>query len=130
MTDFSVDLPQVFMIISVIIIQIVTLAVLGVCFFKLRRDKRKARRKKALADDRISANPADVLYIQQKPELDAQQERHEIPIDGRTFEVHGDDRFQELTGQEANVPNTAIRPRLHELRGEEHARELDSSNEQ
>ena len=131
MTDFSVDiLPQTLIIIFAIVILIVTLAIFGICFFKLRRDKRRARRKKALADDGISADAADVLYIQQKPELDTQQTRHEIATDGRTFELHGDGRCQELTGEEANVADTVIQPRFHELCGEEHAKELESSHEQ
>ena len=131
MTDFSVDiLPQALIIIFAIVILIITLAVFVICFYKLRRDKKRARRRKAPAGDRIGASPANVLYVQQKPELDAQQMRHEIATDGRIFEAQGDDRCQELPGEEANVVNTAFQGRLHELRGEEHAKELGSSREQ
>ena len=132
MTDNSVDstVPQEVIVIFAMILQIVTLAVLAICFFKLRQDKKRAHRRKAGAGDRISASPADVLYVQQKPELDAQQMRHEIATDGRVFGLQGENRRQELLGGETNVTNTAFQGRLHELRGEEHARELDSSHEQ
>ena len=129
--DFSADdLGEAVVVIFAIVLQLVTLAVLGICFFKLRQDKKRARRRKAPAGDRIGASPADVLYVQQNPELDAQQMRHEIATDGRMLELQGDDRCQELPGEETNVVNTAFPGRLHELRGEEHAKELESSREQ
>lgn len=131
MTDFSLEnLPEAMMVVFAIVVLIVTLAVFGICFFKLRRDKKRARRKKALADDRSGASPADILPIQQKPELDAQQTRHEMATDGRVFELQGEDRCQELLGEETNLSNTRIQGRLQELRGEEHAKEFDFSNEQ
>ena len=132
MTDNSVDssVPQAVIVIFAMILQIVTLAVLAICFHKLRRDKKRARRRKAGAGDRISASPADVLYVQQKPELDAQKMRHEMATDGRVPELQGEDRRQELLGEETNVIDTAFQGRPHELRGEEHAKELDSSHEQ
>ena len=127
-TNFSVDsLPQVIMIVFAIVVLFVTLAAFAICFFKLRRDKKRERRRKALAGDRVSASPAHVLHIQQKPELDAQQTRHEMATDDRIFELQGEDRCQELLGEETDV---TIQGRLHELRGEEHAKELDSSHEQ
>ena len=128
MIDFSVDtFPVAFLVIFAIVVLILILAVFAISFFKLRRDKKRERRNKALAADRISASPAHVLYIQQKPELDAQQTRHEIATDGRIRELQGEDRCQELLGEETDV---AFPGRLQELRGEEHAKELDSSHEQ
>ena len=127
-TDFSVDtLPQVIMIIFAIVVLFVTLAAFAICFFKLRRDKKRERRRKALAGHQISASPAHVLHIQEKPELDAQQMRHEMATDDRIFELQGEDRCQELLGEEMDV---TFQGRLHELRGEEHAKELDFSHEQ
>ena len=121
--------PQTIIVIFAIVILFVTSAVFGVFCFKCRRDKKRKRRRKALAEDRTGASPAHVLYIQQKPELDAQQVRNEIATDGRIFEMAGEDRCQELLGEETDATGTAFQGRLHELRGEEHAKELDTSHE-
>lgn len=97
------------------------------CFFKLRRDKRK-RRKTAAQAGRISGSLADPLHFQHKPELDAEQRRHEMDAHGSMFEMEGGgrDRYQEMPGNATRV-GVASLGRLHELRGEEHAKELDSS---
>ena len=127
---FADDLfPQVIIIVFAIVLLLITLAIFGICFFKLRRDKKRAGRGKVPADNRIDVSPTGVQSIQQKPELDAQQTRHEMATEGRVFEMQGEDRCQELPGEETNTGNNAIEERLHELRGEEHAKELDSSRE-
>lgn len=101
-----------------------------ICFFKLRRDKRKASKKKSSAQASRIFSPSlpDPLHFQHKPELDAEQTRHEVEAHRSMLEMEGGvlDRYQEMSGDATGlgIPSLA---RLHELRGEEHARELDSS---
>lgn len=64
------------------------------------------------------------LYFQQKVELDDEQRRHEIEAIELRYEVEGDDTACEIPGNERHGPTGR-----QEMPGEDHARELDSSQE-
>ena len=62
-------------------------------------------------------------YLQQKPELDAQEKRkYELDAEERRYELDGGSRVQEISDRIDNAsPSSYV---LQELRGEEHSREL------
>ena len=64
-------------------------------------------------------------YLQIKAELSTERRGSEISPE-ETFELMDNDQYQELPGEELQQPKPSF-GELHELRGEEHARELDSS---
>ena len=72
----------------------------------------------------------DTGYVWQKAELDAEQRRHEMEADGSIFEMEegGGGLYQEMPGDATRL-NVSSLGRHHELRGEEYAKELDSSQE-
>ena len=65
------------------------------------------------------------LYLQNKAELSAER-RGSVISPEETFELMDNDQYQELPGEELQQPKPSFGER-HELRGEEHAVELDSS---
>ena len=126
-------LPQALMIVFAMVILLVVIAVFITCFYKLRRDKKRRRNDTtagaiASSHDGISRSPDYLFYFQQKPELDAERMRYEMEGIGRILELEGQDRFQELGGEDAglDIPSLGI---LHELQGDDPAKELDVSPE-
>ena len=60
-------------------------------------------------------------------ELDAQQNRYKMEANCRSLEMEGEDECQEMVGEETRLQMPSL-GRLHELRGEKHAKELDTSH--
>ena len=69
------------------------------------------------------------LYIQIKAELEAEQTRCDVQPANEVYELVGRVQCQEMPGEEARQPMLSLGER-HELRGEDHAKELDSTQEQ
>lgn len=115
-------IPQAIMIIFSMVLLIVVLGVLLICFLKLRKDKKKRRAKAAVAAE-------EQPCFQPSAELDAGQERHEMEAECRRYEMEGRDRCHKMVGKgtRLTIPSLGM---LHELWGEEHARELDGSHSQ
>ena len=79
--------------------------------------------------DRMS-QPEDVQpYMQNKAELDVEQTRYDAQPASEVYELMVRNQCQEMPGEEAHQPMSSLGER-HELRGEDHAKELDSTQEQ
>ena len=77
----------------------------------------------------ISKSKDSQLYMQIKAELDAEQTRYDAQPANEVYELLGRVQCQEMPGEEARQPMLSLGER-HELRGEDHAKELDSTQEQ
>ena len=63
------------------------------------------------------------MYFQRKVELDDDQRRHELEAIKIRYEMEGEDRIHEMPVEEGQRVNGSSQ----ELRGKEHARELEDS---
>ena len=79
--------------------------------------------------DVIRQSADSQLYMQNKAELDVEQTRHDAQPANEIYEMMGRVQCQEMPGEEARQPMLSLGER-HELRGEDHAKELDSTQEQ
>ncbi len=68
------------------------------------------------------------LYVQNKAELSVEQTGHGMQHDEEIFELMGCNLCQEMPGAGVRQPMLSLGER-HELRGEDHARELDASQD-
>lgn len=75
--------------------------------------------------DAITTSDTDRPYLQQKGELDAEEKRkYELQAEERRYELTGDNQIREMT---VDHPYEMSTQRTQELRGEEHLRELDGT---
>ena len=90
--------------------------------------RRKARRQSSTElKPREEKQPDDLQpYLQRKAELeDQERRRHELESNECRYELEGADKGTELPiGKSVNVVRSV--PRMQELRGEEHSKELDA----
>ena len=107
---------------------VIAIVVLVIVFSLLlvvrRRQLRKTEVVVPTQDASIDEGQNTQLYFQQKVELDDEQRRHEIEAVELRYEVEGDDTAREIPGDERHGPTGR-----QELPGEDHARELDISQE-
>lgn len=91
---------------------IIALFILATYFW--RKDQRQ--RREALRPDEVPQDSEDKSksFVQQKPELDAEQRRYELGMNEGIHELDQGDRKHELEAKD----------RRQELKGEEHSREL------
>ena len=84
----------------------------------------------ANASQDLVSQPEDVqLYMQNKAELDVEQTRYDAQPESEVYELMDHVQCEEMPGEEAQRPMLSFGER-HELRGEDHAKELDSTQEQ
>ena len=88
--------------------------------------KRRGKKEEAIASNQNTGqdegNNDAQPYFQQKGELDDEQRIHEMDAVEPRYEMEGDDRIHEIPVEERHR-----RSLRQELRGEEHARELSTS---
>ena len=101
---------------------IITIAIKPFCVIR-KRWRRKEKELNASTTNHVpphgesdDAQP----YLQRKVELDDEQRRHEMEAIDLRYELEGEDFVHELSEEE----RPGVRDK-QELRGEEHARELD-----
>lgn len=83
-----------------------------------------------IASHDLMSQPEDIqLYMQNKAELDVEQTRYDVQPASEIYELMDRVQCQEMPGEEAQQPMLSFGKR-HELRGEDHAKELDSTPEQ
>ena len=76
------------------------------------------------------SQPKDVqLYLQNKAELGGEQTGLEMQPEEEIYELMDRNQCQEMPGEEIRQPMLSLGER-HELRGEDHAKELDTSPNQ
>lgn len=85
---------QALMVTFVMFLLILVFAVFGLCFWKVRKDKKNRRTNAtagaiAAARNSVSGRPEDLLYFQHKAELDFEQRRHEMEAEEVRFEIAG-----------------------------------------
>ncbi|MCJ1456375.1 hypothetical protein MMC28_006736 [Mycoblastus sanguinarius] len=112
---------------------VVVLFMLGIIHLRRRRKRsQSAEREKTSTDSPKESQP----YLQQKPELDAEEVRkHELEARERRYELDGPDGRHEVSGADKCHKTWAEDTRrellslqfMHELRGEEHSKELEGA---
>lgn len=95
----------------------IILVTLGLSLFCIIRKRRK-REKEAVASNQDDSGDTQ-LYLEQKAGLDDEQRRHEMEATELRYEMEGEDRIYELPAEDKR--------NRQELRGEEHARELETA---
>lgn len=111
----------------------VALIVLGILAWRRYRKRRTAAVTDVI-DKELSSSTEDTQpYLQQKPELDAEEAtKHELQAEEQRYElaedtIHemqdGDQNHEILTGRRAAMASLTA---THELRGEEHSKELEA----
>ena len=109
----------------------IILAIISLLAWRKVRRSRRVAAAHANADTNSPGGDAQP-YLQQKAELDDEQRRHELGIEETRNEPDDSGEVQELEGEDSRheilteVPH--VIPSLlerHELRGEEHSKELD-----
>lgn len=116
-------------------VPVVVIAIVIVCFFQIQKHW-KMRQAQEIAAATVKPGgelynqPKDVqLYLQNKAELSVEQNGFKIQPEDEIYELMDDDRIQEMPVEESRQPMLSLGER-HELRGEDHARELDASQDQ
>lgn len=127
-TDSSNSIsPETAAVIVAIIVPIVVIAIVSICFFQIQKHW-KMRQAQATAADAGSdqvGQPEDIhLYLQNKAELSVGQAGYEMQPEGRIYELMDRHQCQEMPEQEPRQPMLSFGGR-HELRCEDHARELE-----
>lgn len=91
----------------------------------LWRRYRKNKGANAATADHVASEGVQP-YLQQKPELEAEEKgKQELDAEERRYELDGDNGRHEMSDMSDNgLPASRV---LQELRGEEHARELGVS---
>ena len=117
-----------------IIIPVVVIAIVVICFFqiqkhwKMRQAQTLAAATASASQDMIRQSKDSQLYMQNKAELDVGQTRFDAQPANEVYELMGRVQYQEMPGEEARQPMLSLGER-HELRGEDHAKELDGTQE-
>ncbi len=124
--------PEAAAVLVAITVPLVVIAIVIVCFFQIQKHW-KLRQAQSTAAAIINAGREPVtqsedvqLYMQNKAELSVEQTGHSMQHDEEIFELMGCNLCQEMPGAEVRQPMLSLGER-HELRGEDHARELDAS---
>lgn len=118
-------------VIVAVIVPAVVIAIVVLCFFQIQKHwkLRHAQAMTPRAADNIDerAESEDVqLYLQNKAELSVERQGDDIQPKGEVYELMDQNQCQEMPGKESRQPMLSLGER-HELPGEEHARELESS---
>lgn len=102
----------------------IILVTIGLSTLYIIRRRRRRKEEAAISSQDVGkdegGNPQ--LYFQQKVELDDEQRRHDMEAVEIRYEMEGEDEIHELPVEERQR-----RSGRQELRGEEHAREIDDS---
>ena len=85
-----------------------------------RRRRRKEEATTAVQDVGEDEVDETQMYLQRKVELNDNQRRHEMEAVDIRYELEGEDIIHEISGEEEQTPSGR-----QELRGEEHAQELE-----
>ena len=102
----------------------VILIALSLVYYIRRRRQRKKRAPTPSQDVGKREGEDAQLYFQQKVELDDEQRRHEMEAVEIRYEMEGEDEIREMPVEGRQGQVEGVR---QELRGAEHARELDNS---
>lgn len=68
------------------------------------------------------------LYLQDKAELSVERSGHDMQPEGEIYELMNHDQCQEMPGEHTRQALLSLGER-HEMRGEDHAREMDTSQD-
>ena len=123
--------PEAAAVLVAVIVPLVVIVIVLVCFFQIQKHwkTRQAQEAAALtvAASTESHNQSEgtQLYLQSKAELSVERTGSEIRRVEETYELMDRDQCQELPGEEIRQHLPSLGEQ-HELRGEEHASELDA----
>ena len=127
--------PEAAAVVVAVTVPIVVIAIVLLCFFQIQKHW-KMHRAQEIAAATVDAiikspsQPKDVqLYLQNKAELSVEQTGLEMQPKEEIYELMDRNQFQEMPGEEIRQPMLSLGER-HELRGEDHAKELDTSPNQ
>ena len=84
------------------------------------------RMKRSTASQSTVKGEENQPYLQTKAELDPTQQRLELSVEDARPEVQGESAMSELPNSRVSGPLVSLAMR-HELRGEEHSKELEAS---
>ena len=127
--------PETAAVIVAIIVPIVVIVIAVVCFFHIQKHWKMRQAQTLAAATAVASRdpmdqPEDVQpYMQNKAELDVEQTRYDAQPASEVYELMVRNQCQEMPGEEAHQPMLSLGER-HELRGEDHAKELDSTPKQ
>lgn len=127
--------PETAAVIVAVIVPVVVIAIVVLCFFQIQKHW-KMRQAQATAAIALNASveavdrPGDVqLYLQNKAELSVERTGFVVQLPCEISELMNREQCQEIPEGEIRQPMLSLGG-LHELRGEDPARELDSSQDQ
>ena len=127
--------PETAAVIVAVIVPVVVIAIVVLCFFQIQKHW-KIRQAQATAAMALNASGEAVgrsgdvqLYLQEKAELSVERTGFAVQFPYEIAELMGREQCQEIPEGEAQQPMLSL-GRLHELRGEDHATELDCSQDQ
>ena len=127
--------PEAAAVLVAVIVPAVVIAIVVFCFFQIQKHWKMRQAEEAAAlkmgasvDPRIQSEDVQ-LYLQNKVELSAERTGFGMQAEEEVYELMARDQFPELPeeGFRQHMPSLE---ELHELRGEDHARELDASPNQ
>lgn len=114
-------------IIISVVVPITGLTILLLCLIVIRRYRKK--RSHATSTNQSGVTSDTQLYVDQKAELeDEERRKQELDGEGVRYEMEGDDRMHEMhemPGNASTPTELASYMEIHELRDEEHSRELE-----
>ena len=129
--------PETAAVIVAIVVPAVVIAIAVLCFFQIKKHW-KLDQTQAATPGVVDAGTESVcqsenaqLYLQHKAELNVERQRtrHEMQSEGEIYELMDRGQCQEMPAEDTRQPALSLAER-HELRGEDHASELNTSQDQ
>ena len=126
--------PGTAAVIVAVIVPIVVIAIGVLSFFQIQKHWKMRRAQATVAatlgakNERVDPSENVQLYLQNKAELSVERTGRGMRLEEDIYEMMDHDTCQEMPGEESRQPMLSLGER-HELRGEDHARELDGSQD-
>ena len=127
--------PEIAAVIVAVIVPVVVIAIVVLCFLKIQKHWKISQAQENVAaavhaSGEVVGQPGDEqLYLQSKAELSVEPTGSAMQYPCNIYELMTSDQCQELPEREARQPMLSLEE-LHELHGEDPARELDNSRNQ
>ena len=127
--------PETAAVIVAVIVPVVVIAIVVLCFFQIQKHwkMRQAQATPAIAlnagSEAVGQSGDVQLYLQNKAELSVGRTGFAVQLPREIAELMNREQCQEISQGEVRRPMLSLGG-LHELRGEDLARELDSSEDQ
>ena len=127
--------PETAAVLVAVIVPLVVIAIVLLCFFQIQKHWKTRQIQETAAvrvdtRDRPFDQPESMqLYLQNKAELSVEQDGYDVQRGEITIGSMDNIECQEMPGEDIRRSMLSLGER-HELRGEDHARELDASQDQ